>query len=49
MNIFVLGLPLKVALGFFVLMVVLPVTVELMAENIERFIEFALMGVTAWR
>ena len=49
MNIFVLGLPLKVALGFFVLMVVLPVAVELMAENMERFIEFALMGVTAWR
>ena len=49
MNIFVLGLPLKVALGFFVLMVVFPVIVELMAENIEKFIEFALMGVTAWR
>ena len=49
MNIFVLGLPLKVALGFFVLIVVLPETVELIADNVERFIEFALMGVTAWR
>ncbi|MDI9371076.1 MAG: flagellar biosynthetic protein FliR [Synergistaceae bacterium] len=49
MNIFVLGLPLKITLGFFVLMVVLPETVDLMTDNIERFIEFALMGITAWR
>ncbi len=44
MNIFVLGLPLKIALGFFVLMVVLPVTVEIMAEQMERYVEFALRG-----
>jgi flagellar biosynthetic protein FliR len=49
MNIFVLGLPLKVALGFFVLMLVLPVMVELMAAHMEKFVEFALMGATAWR
>ncbi|HPK06646.1 MAG TPA: flagellar biosynthetic protein FliR, partial [Aminivibrio sp.] len=49
MNIFVLGLPLKIALGFFVLMVVLPVTVEIMAEQMERYVEFALRGATAWR
>ena len=49
MNIFVLGLPLKIALGFFVLMVVLPVTVEIMAEQMETYVEFALRGATAWR
>jgi flagellar biosynthetic protein FliR len=49
MNIFVLGLPLKIALGFFVLMVDLPVTVEIMAEQMERYVEFALRGATAWR
>lgn len=49
MNIFVLGLPLKIGLGFFVLMVVFPVTVEIMAGQMERFIEFALQGAAAWR
>lgn len=49
MNIFVLGLPLKIALGFFVLMVVLPVTVDIMVEQMGRFVEFALRGATAWR
>ena len=49
MNIFVLGLPLKIALGFFVLMVVLPVMVELMAENMEPWIEYGLKAATAWR
>jgi flagellar biosynthetic protein FliR len=49
MNIFVLGLPLKIALGFFILMVVLPVTVEIMAEQMEKYVEMALRGATAWR
>ena len=49
MNIFVLGLPLKIALGFFVLMIVLPVAVEIMAEYMETYVEFALREATAWR
>ena len=49
MNIFVLGLPIKVALGFFVLAVVLPLMVDLVFTQIERWIEFALGGVLLWR
>ncbi|MGI6783816.1 MAG: flagellar biosynthetic protein FliR [Aminivibrio sp.] len=49
MNIFVLGLPLKIALGFFVLLVVLPVAVEIMAGQMEKMAELALMEATAWR
>lgn len=49
MNIFVLGLPIKVALGFFVLTAVLPLTVDLIHTQFARWIEFALAGAGAWR
>ena len=49
MNIFVLGLPLKVALGFFVLIITLPLTVEVIFNHVEPWIEFALASATAWR
>ena len=49
MNIFVLGLPMKVALGFFVLATVLPLTVDLIYDHLERWIEFALKNAAAWR
>jgi flagellar biosynthetic protein FliR len=49
MNIFVLGLPLKVALGLFVLMAALPLTVELVFSRMEPWIEFAMASATAWR
>ena len=49
MNIFVLGLPVKVALGFMVLAVVLPLTVDLIFTQFERWIEFALGGTLSWR
>ena len=49
MNIFVLGLPLKVALGFFVLIATLPLTVEMIFGLMEPWIEFALASATAWR
>ena len=49
MNIFVLGLPLKVALGFFVLIAALPLTIELIFGYLEPWIEFALASATAWR
>jgi flagellar biosynthetic protein FliR len=49
MNIFVLGLPLKVALGFFLLMVTLPLTVDFIFVRVEEWIEFAIKSATAWR
>jgi flagellar biosynthetic protein FliR len=49
MNIFILGLPLKVALGFFVLIMVLPLTVEMIFNHVEPWIEFALASATALR
>lgn len=49
MNIFVLGLPIKVALGFLVLAVALPLVVDLIYAQLERWIEFALAGVAVWR
>jgi flagellar biosynthetic protein FliR len=49
MNIFVLGLPLKIGLGFFVLLIVLPMIVDVLYENRERYIEFALKSITAFR
>jgi len=49
MNVFVLGLPLKVGLGFFVLLMILPLIVDVLYENMERYIEFALRSITAFR
>ena len=49
MNIFILGLPIKLALGFFVLTVALPLTVDMIYEHMERWIEFALSSAMAWR
>jgi len=49
MNIFVLGLPLKVALGFFVLIAALPLTIEMIFNYVEPWIEFALASAAAWR
>ena len=49
MNIFVLGLPLKLGLGFFVLLMVLPLIVDVLHENMFRYIEFALKSLTAFR
>ena len=49
MNIFVLGLPIKVALGFLILAAALPLVVELIYNQVERWIEFALKSAAAWR
>jgi flagellar biosynthetic protein FliR len=49
MNVFILGLPLKVGLGFFVLIVALPLAVDIVHGHLERWIGFALESVTAWR
>ncbi len=49
MNIFVVGLPVKVALGFMVLASVLPLVVDFLFPLMERWIEFALGGIMLWR
>jgi len=49
MNIFVLGLPIKVALGFFVLVIALPLAVEMVFGHIKPWIEFAILSALAWR
>jgi SAM-dependent methyltransferase len=49
MNIFVLGLPLKVALGFFLLRVVLPMSIDLLHGEVERVVETALGILQVWR
>ena len=48
MNIFVLGLPIKVALGFLILAAALPLVVELIYNQVERWIEFALKSAAVW-
>ncbi|GHS89404.1 flagellar biosynthetic protein FliR [Synergistales bacterium] len=48
MNVFVLGLPIKIALGLFVLAVALPMTVEVIYRQLERWIEFALASSMVW-
>ena len=49
MNIFVLGLPIKVALGFLILAAALPLVVELIYNQVEYWIEFALKSAVVWR
>ena len=49
MNIFVVGLPVKVMLGFMVLAIVLPLTMDLIFTRFERWVEVALSAVISWR
>jgi flagellar biosynthetic protein FliR len=49
MNIFILGLPVKIALGFFVLAIALPLAVEILFPHVEQWVEFALQSATVWR
>jgi flagellar biosynthetic protein FliR len=49
MNIFILGLPMKMALGFFVLMIALPLTVELIFDTLGPWVEFAIASAAALR
>ena len=48
MNVFVVGLPVKVALGFMVLTVMLPLTVDFIFTQFEKWLEFALGGILVW-
>ena len=49
MNIFVVGLPVKVMLGFMVLAAVLPLAMDLVYNQFEHWIEFALSVIRVWR
>lgn len=49
MNVFVLGIPLKIFIGMLVLVVVLPSTVDIFHGEIERALEWALEGIHYWR
>ncbi len=49
MNIFVVGLPVKVMLGFMILAAVIPLIMDLVHANIERWIEFALSVIRFWK
>jgi flagellar biosynthetic protein FliR len=49
MNVFILGLPVKIALGFLVMAMVLPLAVEVVYAHLERWVEFALQSALAWR
>lgn len=49
MNVFVLGIPLKICMGFFVLLTILPSSVDLFHGEIERAVEIALKGIHYWR
>ena len=48
MNIFVVGLPVKVMLGFMVLAAIVPLVMDLIRANMERWIEFTLGVLRLW-
>ncbi len=49
MNIFVVGLPVKVMLGFMVLAAVLPLIMNTVYTQFEHWLEFALSVLRLWR
>lgn len=49
MNIFVVGLPVKVMLGFMVLAAIIPLAMDLIYTKFEHWIEFALSVIRVWR
>ena len=49
MNIFIVGLPVKVMLGFLVLTAALPLAMDLIYTKFEHWIEFALSVIRVWR
>lgn len=49
MNVFVLGIPLKICIGLMVLFVILPSTVDIFHQEIERALTWALEGIHYWR
>lgn len=49
MNVFVLGIPLKITIGFLVLLMVLPSSVDSFHGEIERAVSWALEGIHFWK
>lgn len=49
MNIFVVGLPVKVMLGFMVLAAVMPLAMDLIYNNLEHWIEFGMAAIRLWK
>lgn len=49
MNVFVLGIPIKICMGFFLLLTLLPVSVDIFHAQIERAVLWALEGIHYWR
>ena len=49
MNIFVVGLPVKVMLGFMVLAAVMPLIMNMVYTQFEHWLEFALSVLRLWR
>jgi Flagellar biosynthesis pathway, component FliR len=49
MNVFVLGIPLKIGLGLILLLTVLPLTADVLHEEVEKSVEAALKGAFLWR
>jgi flagellar biosynthetic protein FliR len=49
MNVFILGIPIKIAVGLVVLLTVLPSCVDIFHSEIDRTVEWALEGIFFWR
>jgi len=49
MNVFVLGIPIKICMGFFILLTLLPVSVDVFHSQIEKAVLWALEGIHHWR
>lgn len=49
MNVFVLGIPLKIGIGLVVLLTVLPTSVDIFHDEIERAVLYALEGIHFFR
>lgn len=49
MNVFILGIPIKICMGFFLLLTLLPASVEVFHAQIERAVLWALEGIHYWR
>lgn len=49
MNVFILGIPLKIGLGLILLIAVMPFTVDLFYGSVGRAVTLALEGTALWR
>ncbi|MCX7828442.1 MAG: flagellar biosynthetic protein FliR [Thermanaerothrix sp.] len=49
MNVFILGIPLKIGLGLILLMAVMPLTVDVFYGHVSKAVIWALEGTVLWR